>query len=90
MRDKMPTAVQMLSWYTINVCVTWKGTLLKNVPKDSDKIEARAAIAIKIRRVRTAYHRPEKAFVGGARRMDRPAGCGLRARSWYGARIATP
>lgn len=41
-------------------------------------------------RRRMADQSPENAFVGGASRMERWAGCGFRERRWYGLSTATP
>ena len=58
--------------------------------RNSDRIEVSATIAKKLWRRRTDDTRPEKAFVGGARRIERRACCGELARSWYGLRTAMP
>ena len=64
--------------------------MLKKIPRNSENTEARLTAAKKGLRMRTACQRPEKALVGGAKRMDRDAGRDLVARSWYGLIIATP
>src|SRR5690606_7452059 len=89
MRARMPIVARMQTRWTVQVWVTRKGTLVRRIGRNSERIAVRETVARIGSRRERERGKAEKGVSGGARRIVE-GGWGDLERRLYGVNIAIP